>query len=659
MDPRFTTNVVLLLLGAALASVALSLGIDVTAWAVVAAAGAAVLIAVVGFASVSRGPGQRRADVLTVLLGGAAIALCRTLDGTPVRWIAFGVGCGLVALGILGLVLHEHSAAARRAGRLVPAGPVAVPPGDDLPSSGPPPMPPEGSWRGPLAGSYWSAAFLVVFALVPYLVLATTVTAVGDQIGRDVGLGPQAMSLTDAMSNAAYATGTVIALQFTVHLRGRRLLVGYALTFVIASVLAAWAPTSGLFVAGRVLQGGTTGLMLIAAVPPLVIGWPPKRLTTTAMVMNMGIFGAVAAGPIIGGLVAGAAGSTWRTLFWIVTGLGFMAFALSVLTFSDQQPQDRSAPWAPGALLLSAVGCAATFFGSAELTTHPFVSVWVMPPLLGGIALIALLVIGQYFAPDPLMPVRRLASTFPVAGIIVAITAGAASVAVIGLVESAKLAQGASPTHVGLLFLPQFAGALIAAGMFGLLFHTKWTKVIALAGLVCIAAAAAILTGVATGPDSLVWVGSGLLGFGVGASVAPALFVAGFSLPSNNVARIFALIELLRAVAAFSIAPILAHIALTVGGNPANGTQTAIWICLAIACAGAFAATYLFVLARARPHHPQIERWLDGSEPAFQSPALAAALRRLPTDPGAASDDGPREPHGSVAAQPLRPARVG
>lgn len=105
------------------------------------------------------------------------------------------------------------------------------------------------------------------------------------------------------------------------------------------------------------------------------------------------------------------------------------------------------------------------------------------------------------------------------------------------------------------------------------------------------------------------------------------------SLPSANIARIFALIELLRAVAAFSVGPILVHLATTTGGSPATGTRTALWICMGMAAGGAVLAVYLFVLARAKPHHPQIERWIGGLEPAFNSPALAAALRGLETDP--------------------------
>ena len=636
MHPRFTSNVLLTLVGAALAAASLAFTPTTIGWLALAAGSFAFVVTSVGFASLERGTGQRRADVVTALVAVVLVALGRTLGGETLRWVAFGAGSAFAALGVLGLGLHEAARQRDLAlSRLRLDGHAMASRNGNGASStiGPPPMAPEGSWRGPLAGSYWSAAFLVVFALVPYLVLATTVTAVGKQIGADVGLGEQAMALTDGMSNAAYAVGTVVALLFSLHLRGRRMLILYAATFVTGSVLAAWAPTSGLFVAGRIMQGAATGLMLIAAVPPLVIGWPPARLTTTAMVMNMGIFGAVAAGPVIGGLVAGFGDGAWRGLFWIVCGLGFAAFTLAILTFSDQPAIDKKAPWAPSAILLAGLGCGATFFASAELTSHPFVSTWVLMPLLIGLSCIVLLVLGQYHARRPLMPVRQLATTFPVAGILVAICAGAASVSVIGLVESARLAQGFSPTHVGLLFLPQFAGALVAAGLFGLLFHTKWTKIIAWAGLVCIAAAAAILTQAADGPDRVVWVGSGLLGFGVGASVAPALFVAGFSLPSNNVARIFALVELLRAVAAFSVAPILIHVSQTVGASPVEGTRIAIWICLGIAAAGAATALYLFVLARARPHHPQIERWIGGTEPAFDSPALAAALRHLPTDP--------------------------
>jgi MFS family permease len=641
LHARFLSNLLLAAAGAALAALARTTAEPTAAWIALGVGAAAFLLAFACLPALSRGAAQRGLDVVTMLVGAGAVVVARAFHGDVLTWSVFGAGCGLALLGVAGLALYERDEQ-RLVAQLLGSD------GQDAPPSrppGPPVLnaiqePPEGPHRrrGPLALSYWSAALLVIFALIPYLVLATSVGALGPLISHDVGLSSQALSLTNGMSNAAYAACTVFALALTVHFHGRRLLVGYALVFVLGSVAAAWAPTPGFFIAGRILQGAMTGLMLIAAVPPLVVGWPARRLQTTAVIMNMGIFGAVALGPVIGGTVANAGGDAWRTLFWVVCGLGGGAFLFSLLTFYDQEPIFPQAPWSPGALLSAAAGCGLTFFGSAELTSHPFVSTWVLLPLVAGIVLITGLVIEQYQSRRPLMPIREMASTFPVVGIIVAITAGASSVAIIELVSGALAAKGATPGHIGTLFWPEFGGALLAAAIFGALFHTKWIKIIALTGLVCVAVSAAILTGVSSAGDSIVWIGTGVLGFGVGASVAPALFVAGFSLPSNNIARIFALIELLRAVAAFSVGPILVHLAMTTGGSPATGTRTALWISMGIAAAGAVAAVYLFVLARARPHHPKIERWIAGNAPAFDSPALAAALRGLDPDPTTGSE---------------------
>ncbi|HWF25102.1 MAG TPA: hypothetical protein VG275_06635, partial [Solirubrobacteraceae bacterium] len=159
-------------------------------------------------------------------------------------------------------------------------------------------------FRGPLANSYPAAVALVVFALVPYLALTGSFTSLIPVLAKSLKLSDQSLELTSGMANAAYAFGTVLAVQFAQHLRGRRMLILYATLFVIGSVLAAWAVTPGVFIAGHILQGLCTSLMLIAAVPPLVIGWPVSKLRWTAITMNMCIFGAVALGPVIGGVTA-------------------------------------------------------------------------------------------------------------------------------------------------------------------------------------------------------------------------------------------------------------------------------------------------------------------------------------------------------------------
>jgi MFS family permease len=474
------------------------------------------------------------------------------------------------------------------------------------------------SRKGPLADSYWAAVALVILALTPFLVLTSSVSSLSEMIGRSVHLSEAAREMTSGMANAAYCFGTVLAIQLITRLHGRRLLVGFIVGFIVASAVAAWAPSAGLFVAARVVQGLTTALMLIAAVPPLVIGWPRARVRPTAMTMNLAVFGAVALGPVVGGVAAGL--ETWRTVFWVSAGLGVGALAMILLTYEDQPPQDPDAPIDVVSLGLAGTGTAAAFFGASELTSHGFGEPIVLVPLLGGVALIAALIAHQFTVSDPLMPVRKLASTIPVAAILVAMCAAAASVGLVDLTQAALELRKVDPTHGAMLFWPEFGGAVGTAVLFGTLIYTRWVPVLALVGMAVLAAAAVVLSGVASGSEALVLVGSGCVGVGVGASVAPALFTTGFTLPSPQLPRIFALIELLRGVAAFLAAPLLLHMSETVGATPSSGIESAIWVAFAIAALGGVLAAAIWVAGRARLQDPDLDPWLEGDDAAIESP---------------------------------------
>ena len=128
-----------------------------------------------------------------------------------------------------------------------------------------------------------------------------------------MGLSTSSFDMAFALSTGAYTAGTVIAVQLAMHFPARRPLVGYEVLFVVASALAAWAPTPDAFIAGFVAEGLATSLMLIAAVPPLVTSWPVTKMPTTAAVMNLCIFGGVAIGPTLGALQLGS--HAWRSLF--------------------------------------------------------------------------------------------------------------------------------------------------------------------------------------------------------------------------------------------------------------------------------------------------------------------------------------------------------
>ena len=168
---------------------------------------------------------------------------------------------------------------------------------------------------------------------------------------------------------------------------------------------------------------------------------------------------------------------------------------------------------------------------------------------------------------------------------------------------------------------------MITAIALGLVITRRAIHYLPLAGMAFLAAGIAVFRIDVPSSQAATLVGSGLTGIGLGATVAPALFVAGFSLPSANLQRVFAIVELMRAVAAFMIAPIFAHFAATVGGNLDAGTGTALWIGLGIAVGGAVIGVAIYALGGARPQTPDIDRFLAGDEPAWYSPPLLARVR--------------------------------
>ncbi|WP_329367378.1 MFS transporter [Streptomyces sp. NBC_00669] len=489
--------------------------------------------------------------------------------------------------------------------------------------------------RGPLAGRYPAVAAMVVFALVPFLALSAALSSITPLIAKDLHMSAEALSVTSGMANAGYAVGTVLAVQFAQLLPQRRMLLVYGSALVVGSVLTAAATAPAMFVVGHVLQGLCTSLLLIAAVPPLIIGYPAARLRTTAVVMNMCIFGAVALGPVLGGVQASAHG--WRPLFWAIAGVAVAALALSLLTYQEVPPAAPDAPIDYIALCLATVGCVSAFFGASELTAHRFAEARTWGPLIGGLLLIVVLFVHEYTSRHPLLCVQSLLSTLPVAGIVAAICAAAASVSAISLTQI-SLAHRTTPLHLGLVYLPEFGGAVLAALFFGATFHTRLLHYFVLVGLLFLAAGVLVMNAAAPPTSTLVAVGSGLVGVGVGASVVPALFIAGFSLRSSNVQRVFAIVELVRAVAAFLIAPVLLYVAATVGANADSGTRTALWICFGISLAGALIGVALYYLGRVRPPTPSVDGWLSGERTGWDSPPLLARFSRFAR---AGGDDDP------------------
>jgi hypothetical protein len=278
---------------------------------------------------------------------------------------------------------------------------------------------------------------------------------------------------------------------------------------------------------------------------------------------------------------------------------------------------------------MAAVGCLAAFFGASMLTSHSFLSPVAIIPLIGGLAVIVLLIVYQATAKNPLLTIRdMLTSTIPVAGIVLALLAAAASVSATALTAEA-LADTYSPLHLGLLYLPELGGAVITAFALGIVITRRSIHFLPLVGMVFLAAGILVFRIEVPASEGLTLLGSFLTGIGLGATVAPALFVAGFALRATNLQRVFAIVELMRAVAAFLIAPIFAHFAVNASGGFDHGVGIVLWIGFVLALLGGIVPVVLYWLGGARTERPDIEGFLAGEHAAYESPPLLARLRNL------------------------------
>lgn len=480
--------------------------------------------------------------------------------------------------------------------------------------------------RAPLAGRYAPAVAMALLALSPFIVLTTAASLVTEQLVADLGTTKLGVQLAAGLANALYAFGAVASADLVNRVSGRWLFLACEALFVVGSLLAALAGSIVLFTVGRSLQGLATGMLLVAALPPLITGHDAQKLPTSAALINLGLFGMVTLGPLVGGVAASTHG--WRVMFAVVAGLGVLGFVVGLLAFRLQDP------FRPGVgvdWLGAPVALAATvlpFVGVSFLTSSSFADPVFVAGVAVGLGALAFLIVAQLRKEAPLMPVQPISHTLPVTGIVLAMAVGAAFTGLLELTEQFLLQGiGRTPLTVGVLVTTGVAGVAIAAFAFRQLLTTRWLAALALSSVPAITVGAVLLLLLDdANANVIVPVAGLLLGYGAGAGVAPGLFMAGLSVPSDKLGPTFALVELLRSEAAFLLVPVVLHVAL-LGSSMAAGFRISVAILLGtLLLAGTFALAVL-LLGGQGPHRPELDGWLGGDGPAFHSPRVFARLR--------------------------------
>ncbi|MCL2541852.1 MAG: MFS transporter [Nocardioidaceae bacterium] len=444
---------------------------------------------------------------------------------------------------------------------------------------------------------YVAACVTGLLGLAPYVVLSTAFVPLQQAVTGSLGTGRLGFTLAGGLSAGAYAVGAVVAAQVSLRRDRRTMFLVCEAAFVIATVAMALSPDVWVFAGTRVLQGLAAGGMLIAALPPLITGFGAARVPLSAAIVDIGIFGSSTLGPLIGTWVAG--GDGWRLMLGAAAAIGAVGWVVALTSYESAEPADPDRKLDLVAIVLVVLVAAAIFTGTS-LGTPVATSVLLAVGLL---AFAALLLVERQ-RDEPLIPLRALSTQLPVTGILAAALGGAVFVAVVEVGES---------TGSVAWMWPMPLGALLGAIALWRLLVTRWMPVLVDIGM-CALAAGALLLAVPARP-----LGALLLGFGAAATVTPGLFLTGLGLPSDRLGRAFALVQLLRAVATYAVAPVV--VAATT-----QAPDHAFVAMAAVALAGLLLLLLIPMLSGARLRVPDVEAWLDGDK-GMPSPATATHLR--------------------------------
>jgi EmrB/QacA subfamily drug resistance transporter len=278
----------------------------------------------------------------------------------------------------------------------------------------------------------------------------------------------------------AFGAGIVTAAAIGDRFGRRRVYAGGLALFSLASAACALAPTLGLLIGARAVQGLGAAVITPLSLTILTAAFPAER---RGAVIGMwgGISGlGVAAGPLIGGAVT--QGLSWHWIFWVNVPIGLVGSVLARLRLPESYgPRVRFDGTGLG---LVSVGAAALIWSVVQGSQEGWTRTSVLSALLLGVTSLALFLWWEGRATEPMIPLGMFRNrTF--SGAVGATFLLGASIYSAAFLTSQyfQFVFGDAPLATGLRFLPWTATPLLVAPLAGAVSDRGGTRALMVLGL--------------------------------------------------------------------------------------------------------------------------------------------------------------------------------
>lgn len=390
------------------------------------------------------------------------------------------------------------------------------------PTTGTPPLYDDHGYR-----HRWMVLAVVMIADVMDLLDATITNLAGPSIRRDIGGGQSTLQWILAAYTLTFAVGLVTSARVGDFVGRRPMFVVGMAGFTAASLVSGLAPSPGLLIAARAVQGLFAATMIPQGLAMVKSSFTAEDLQKAFIPFGPVMGLAAVLGPILAGFLISADffGAGWRMIFWINVPVGLVA-ACCAARYLPRLERDRAARLdLPGAVLLTT---------ASALLIYPLVQGheqgwpgWMFAMIAAAAVVFAGFVLRERRSAHPVIEPSLFTHRGFVGGLAFL---GTFFTAMIGfsLAINLFLQYGLhfTPLHTGLAMVPWALGIAVGAGVSGAVLGPKLGRRVVHGGLVLtVAGLLALWWAIGTqGLDTSAWdlaPGFFLGGVGSGAVFAP------------------------------------------------------------------------------------------------------------------------------------------
>jgi DHA2 family multidrug resistance protein len=328
----------------------------------------------------------------------------------------------------------------------------------------------------------WLITLSVMITTVMEIIDTTVVTVAVPHIQGSLSAGLE--EVTWVLTSYLVANGIIIPLTgWLTSLFGRKGLLLFSVSlFTFSSFLCGSAPSLGLLVLFRILQGIGGGPLIATSQAVLMETFPPTQQGVAMAIYGIGIMFGPIFGPILGGWITD--NYTWRWAFYINIPIGMLALLLIYIFVSDPpylKRQSRSLAnidYIGLILLCVGLGCLQVMLDKGELEdwfSSPFI---VRLAIISGIALVAV-VIWELRSKNPIILLRLFKdSTYSLGCLLVSMHFFALLGSIVLLPVYLQKLMGYDATKAGFVLGPGGIASLIAMIIVGRLVNLIDTRIL-------------------------------------------------------------------------------------------------------------------------------------------------------------------------------------